>query len=190
MSRAGVAASRCHTPDEEDGCEGLAPSPPPQVDFGEFVDIVLSSGEGGGSGWWARFLEMLRGGGDGDGADNDGGGGAGHQPELVRLESEADVESLIARFTAAFRAALDALFDRLAEGPAALGAEGEEELVIPESAALAWLELINRELGRGGTRPLDARRRRVHSDWLSRRHALGRVAHTRRSAYTTPASAP
>ena len=91
---------------------GVGPLPPPQVDFGEFVDIVLSSGEGGGSGWWARLLEMLRGGGDGDGADNDGGGGAGQQPELVRLESEADVESLIARFTAAFRAALDALFDR------------------------------------------------------------------------------
>jgi hypothetical protein len=86
----------------------------------------------------------------------------------VRLESEADVEKLIARFTPPFRAALNALFDRLAAAPegAAAAAESdhseekdemaisgisEDEMVISEEAALNWLELVNRELGRGGT---------------------------------------
>ena len=92
-----------------------------------------------------------------------------------------------ARFTPAFRAALDALFDRLARAPApprppapppgpGEGTEeravseasdgmatseeeiadtdlatSEDEMVISEASALAWLELVNRELGRGGT---------------------------------------
>ena len=115
-----------------------------------------------------------------------------------------------ARFTPAFRAALDALFDRLASAPASPrppapppglgeGAEeravseaseevvtseeeiatseeeiadtalviseeeiadtalaiSEEEMVISEASALAWLELVNRELGRGGTNHSD-----------------------------------
>ena len=148
------------------------------VDFKEFVKIVLSNGVGvggGGSGWWARFLRVLRGG-DASDADDD--------QELVRLESEEDVEKLIARFTPAFLAALDALFDRLATAPGTsesatapdleeiclgdaicieeIGTEADAdliremqassgEMVISESSALTWLELVNRELGRGGT---------------------------------------
>ena len=119
------------------------------VDFGEFVKIVLTggAGAGGGSGWWARFLRILRG---SDVSDD--------HPELVRLETEEDVEKLIARFTTAFRGALDELFDRLATAPdvpGSLPSPGEgtsvEEHVISEASALAWLELVNRELGRGGT---------------------------------------
>jgi len=129
------------------------------VDFSEFVKIVLSNGVGvggGGSGWWARFLRILRG---SDASDD--------HPELVRLESEEDVEKLIARFTPAFLAALDALFDRLAtapdtgsdmpdmpDSPPGLGEATEERVVseaISEASALTWLELVNRELGRGGT---------------------------------------
>lgn len=65
----------------------------------------------------------------------------------MRLETEADVERLIGRFTPAFRDALDTLFDRIAETPPATAAGA----AVSESAALAWLELVNRELGRGGT---------------------------------------
>lgn len=125
------------------------------------MDIVRSGGgDGGGSGWWARFLRILR----GAAADD-----SGEQSELVRLETEADVEALIGRFTPAFLAALDALFDQLAmsepsrsekvkEGTAVTAksetAKSETaggERVISEGAALSWLELVNRELGRGGT---------------------------------------
>ena len=162
------------------------------VDFGEFVAIILATGGGGGtgSGWWARFLRALRGGA--------GGGSSSAEQELVRLETEADVENLIARFTPALRASLDTLFDRLAASPgtpisepisgrsrADLGdrlaaspgtpiseidprsaspgtpaadvasisdsISEDMERAIPEKAALAWLELVNRELGRGGT---------------------------------------
>ena len=90
-----------------------------------------------------------------------------------------------ARFTPAFLAALDALFDRLAtapdtgsdmpDSPPGLGEAteervvseasdemaiseadtdlviSEEEMAISEASALTWLELVNRELGRGGT---------------------------------------
>ena len=117
-----------------------------EVDFAEFVGMVRAGGGGEAgerglrSDWWGRFLRSLRGAAEGSG------GGDDDQPELVRLETEADVERLIERFTPAFRAALDALFDRIAEKPpAAAGA------AVSESAALAWLELVNRELGRGGT---------------------------------------
>ena len=92
-----------------------------------------------------------------------------------------------ARFTPAFLAALDALFDRLAtapdtgsdmpdmpDSPPGLGEAteervvseasdemaiseadtdlviSEEEMAISEASALTWLELVNRELGRGG----------------------------------------
>lgn len=125
------------------------------VDFPEFVAIILATRGGGdtGSGWWARFLGALRGG--------EGGGSSSAEQELVRLETEADVENLIARFTPTLRAALDTLFDRLAAaspGTPAAGATSSSnsisediERVIPEKAALAWLELVNRELGRGGT---------------------------------------
>jgi endonuclease/exonuclease/phosphatase family metal-dependent hydrolase len=125
------------------------------VDFAEFVAIILATRGGGdtGSGWWARFLGALRGG--------EGGGSSSAEQELVRLETEADVENLIARFTPTLRAALDTLFDRLAAaspGTPAAGATSSSnsisediERVIPEKAALAWLELVNRELGRGGT---------------------------------------
>ena len=102
----------------------------------------------------------------------------GELPELVRVESAEDIDGLIERFTPAFREALDALFDRLAtvqdapcsralatslatageeesrggRGAGLAGHEaGDSEAVITESAALAWLELVNRELGRGGT---------------------------------------
>ena len=125
------------------------------VDFPELVAIILATRGGGdtGSGWWARFLGALRGG--------EGGGSSSAEQELVRLETEADVENLIARFTPTLRAALDTLFDRLAAaspGTLAAGATSSSnsisediERVIPEKAALAWLELVNRELGRGGT---------------------------------------
>ena len=71
-------------------------------------------------------------------------------------ESEEDVDRLNARFTPAFRGALDALFDRLATSApesAVLrpGLQPADDDLIPESAVLAWLELVNRELGRGGT---------------------------------------
>ena len=144
-----------------------------EVDFEEFLAIVLAGGAGtdgdaagsdtrcGGSDWWVRFLRRLRGAGTSD-----------ELPELVRVESEEDVQAVIERFTPAFRAALDALFDRLASAPemavsgatvdeeasGVIGREaghgelaGHDERVITERAALAWLELVNRELGRGGT---------------------------------------
>ena len=124
-----------------------------EISFGEFVAIVaatrgadatLAAGGGGGGGWWwSRFLRVL-------------GGDPAADPELVRLESEEDVDRLIARFTPAFRGALDALFDRLATAaPEAAvvrpGLQPSDDDLVPESAVLAWLELVNRELGRGGT---------------------------------------
>ena len=146
-----------------------------EIDFGEFVAIVLSGGGGGGgrgSGWWTRFLRMLR----GDDAEAAGANDTPAAAELVRLESEADVEALIERFTPSFRAALDRLFDRLAAAPAGVAAgaagaagaasaeaaqghateavaepDGAASLAISEASALSWLELVNRELGRGGT---------------------------------------
>ena len=189
VSDADVDAMLCAADADDDG----------EIDFGEFVAIVRADGgSGGGSVWWAEFLRALRGGSGGDGGgggDGDGAGGGAssdeqQQPELVRLETEADVERLIDRFTPAFRAALDALFDRLASAatpaaretaaptppfltaqcraasglsrPSGGEEEGEEageeagegaigEGAIGEGAALAWLELVNRELGRGGT---------------------------------------
>ena len=156
-----------------------------EIDFSEFVAIVLSGGgSDGGSGWWASFLQILSG---SAGSGDEGGGSA--QPELVRLESEADVEKLIARFTPAFRAALDALFDRLAAAgeedfeaavaAAAVDKDGgvTDEMVISEGRALEWLELVNRELGRGGTY------RGVMSAFEESDHAFGRKELTRRAWY-------
>ena len=143
-----------------------------EIDFAEFVAIVRSGGGvGGGSSWWARFLRSLRG---GEGGEGGGGGEVTQSAELVRLETEADVDALIARFTPGFRAALDSLFDRLAAGESDLSASDEvrisgemrtsdegyaseevlsasDEIVISEAVAVGWLQLVNRELGRGGT---------------------------------------
>lgn len=126
------------------------------IDFGEFLTIVLAEkggsggsttgGSGGGSsGWWARFLRtLLR-------FEGDGTAETPAAAELVRLETEADVEALISRFTPAFRAALDSLFDRLAAQSKQDAVEAAAEGVISEPVALEWLEKVNRELGRGGT---------------------------------------